>query len=1760
MGRCPKCKRSVAVEDTKCRKCGVALGVPDASGTLNAEQHFQLSNDADSVPMPSDESKTASDVDASGDASGTLGLGDLPKDSPSGTLSGSINQVSDSSKTLRLDAVDEDESPGSTQNFSDSDLRSAMGFGDSGSDGQLKRVWDAAIGSSGKDSKHSLRYERAEASDSIFRRVAVRQIADANASQPEGADYQIKDKLGEGGMGIVYSALQTAVNRIVAIKTIKAEKFENASARKQFFYEAEVTAELDHPNIPAIYELGKTEDGTLFYTMKLIRGIDWQKLLRKKTQEENLEIFDKIADAVAFAHSKNVIHRDLKPENVMLGSFGEIYLSDWGLAVNQSKNKDVEFGGTPEYMAPEMAKNQRNQIGKHSDIYLLGAILYQIVTGTLPHMGRTQRDRLEAAKKNYITPTDKQDPLIKIALRAMETEPSLRHKSVAEFQEEIREVKTHAESIADSKRASEIADSASQLQDYDKFVQAIFGFRAALDKWGGNDIAKFGLQKTRLAYGQCAFDKGSYDVALQTLDRSLPEHVEVYEKATKAKLAVEQSKSRLKTLSRVFVAAVSTLLLVVTGVAIIAEGQRRAAEEQTKLTALALDGQTAATEKATKEEGNARQAEKEARDAETVARAEKVKAEKAEKEARDAERVALAEKVKAEKAEMEARDAETVALAEKVKAEKATTAEKAQREIAQGRAVQNSIGTSVSKIWQANTSTSKFDNNGASDLLKEIRRFKGPEFEQVATIPNFDTYGWKRVNLLTNSDLPKLTEDNIKLIDFAPQANVGIAGIVGPQKTVQMRVFRYDDKGLKSEEQKIDVPGSSMECLAISPTGDEAIFSITELGKSSTYVWKFASDKPIKAESLGAKKFELMRYSPDEKKIVIGVSGGGVRVLNRSEKWMDGTPKVYDPKSDIIEVRGELLDLQWIDPNTVLATTRSDNEVNLFELKTDALKSTRITLPKSIAESLSAAAVLGSGEQLLFANGDGKLSVGLLKEDRVKEKRVLSVENISELQTEHSAAVSRLVVNADGRILSISDKEPVVHVWKSTAGGDVTYEMHLTGVPSSKASTPNIVNAMFASGDAVLGVDDSGTTFAWNIERQKQRRQLSRGDEAYPTSVVGVYSRGKSQPKQAISVTEDGVIDLWNVQTGKSVKIDDAARFSYFGHTPNAVFVDSAVDVKSGRIVTSALLDKVDRRYLKEPTHNWEFCVWDQSTGNMLKRWSMAAPKDSTEPRMSMLNDGKEILIASFSPTLVTTLDGEPVKIDTKNEVGTYFAVPNPKNSSLIAMVKQSSLVWLWDRSDANSWWESDPNNLLTRSQDEEGIPLKGIWTEDGSRFVLICASGLVKVYDQGHFQRPSLVFDYAKTLKEQVKTKEDLGKIQQHHDIDLATTRVGDGVDRLAVEIRFPRINPVSVAFTIDIRKSSKDVDVGKIVTFAGLRWLDTTVPGMPKSSNMVHPRFRVSTNSNDRVLSSQKYGTHTYVSTKNGTVYDLVDQSPTAISVGPQKLISSTCDRDGKVVMLLRKDGRLLRMDLSEEGKGNLVMGGFKAEGFNEIQLSPNNKQLAMFNRETHQLRIVEADSGALIREYTDVASATWDPAGDTDLALIDTDGKVKMIGMNGLNEPVELGSVDVTNNRQVKSVHFFNEAFVAEEAKRYLLVQTETMNTPGEELPGRIEFVALKPELDKDRIKGLDSGLKVKSGLTIATSPVDSLFVTGDDAGIVSVWFASPTWDKPGKIFDLEGHRGAKIKSIAFCENGETLMTSDSNKRLYSWMSKDSTTPKN
>ena len=391
--------------------------------------------------------------------------------------------------------------------------------------------------------------------------IPERMIVDKD-SQSESSDYKIIDILGEGGMGTVYAANQLSVQRKVAIKTLKRGHDEKASDRAKFLTEAILTGFLDHPNIVPIHELGQTEDGSLFYSMKMVSGTPWNEIIRKKSEAENLEYLMRTADAMAFSHSRNIVHRDLKPENIMLGEYGEVLVMDWGLAVDLSRNEEFNMGGTPAYMAPEMAKGPLELIGKSSDIYLLGAILYEIVTGFPPHAAKNVTGCLMAAAQNKIVPSDSTNKLKEIALKAMSTSLKDRYNSVAGFQEAIREYQSRAQSMALSGRAAADLDQAKAEQSYELFSRAIFAFRDAIDLWTGNEQAITGLKNARLAYAQCAFENEDFDLGIQNLDASDPEESPLLEQL---KLASNESKQRTKRLRKARLTAVGLILISLIG-------------------------------------------------------------------------------------------------------------------------------------------------------------------------------------------------------------------------------------------------------------------------------------------------------------------------------------------------------------------------------------------------------------------------------------------------------------------------------------------------------------------------------------------------------------------------------------------------------------------------------------------------------------------------------------------------------------------------------------------------------------------------------------------------------------------------------------------------------------------------------------------------------------------------------------------------------------------------------------------------------------------------------------------------------------------------------------------------------------------------------------------------------------------------------------------------------------------------------------------
>ncbi|MEO1529459.1 MAG: serine/threonine-protein kinase, partial [Planctomycetota bacterium] len=357
--------------------------------------------------------------------------------------------------------------------------------------------------------------------------IRERDLAAPTRDAEATSDYRLIRLLGRGGMGNVYVAKQTSLDRVIAVKVIKPlpkakrEKLRDSGRletvehdrRQQFLSEAVVTSDLDHPNIVPIHDIAVASDDTLFYAMKRVVGEPWSKTVHEKTRDENLEILLKVCDAIAFAHTRGVVHRDIKPENVMLGNFGEVLVMDWGLALAQpdfEKKESISassgLGGTPAFMAPEMAKGPIEAIGPCSDVYLLGATLFYIVTGEAPHKAENVSLCVRACANNEIQPAlpEHEGELLDIAMRAMETDPNERFESVKEFQEAIRDYRAHSESIALAATAATQYEQAMQTASYESYSRATHGFEQAIGLWAENHAAIDGLARCKVDYAKAA--------------------------------------------------------------------------------------------------------------------------------------------------------------------------------------------------------------------------------------------------------------------------------------------------------------------------------------------------------------------------------------------------------------------------------------------------------------------------------------------------------------------------------------------------------------------------------------------------------------------------------------------------------------------------------------------------------------------------------------------------------------------------------------------------------------------------------------------------------------------------------------------------------------------------------------------------------------------------------------------------------------------------------------------------------------------------------------------------------------------------------------------------------------------------------------------------------------------------------------------------------------------------------------------------------
>lgn len=281
--------------------------------------------------------------------------------------------------------------------------------------------------------------------------------------------------LAKGGSAILQTCRDSNLGRTVVMKTLHPHLAQSEYMKSRFLREARVTAQLQHPATVPVYEIGHDVEGRLYFTMKKVEGETLREILDKQSLGDSKTIAThnldrmlgtiiQVCNALSYAHVHGVVHRDVKPENILIGSFGEVVLLDWGVAKVWA-NEDSEFEeiehevltdpsqrpGTPLYMSPEQIRGGGDNIDARTDVYGIGAVLYEILTLKEPHRGENIHETFEMILKEETIPPDQRTPkrqipkkLSAITMKALEKDPAKRYQTMQELVDALRDFRSLA--------------------------------------------------------------------------------------------------------------------------------------------------------------------------------------------------------------------------------------------------------------------------------------------------------------------------------------------------------------------------------------------------------------------------------------------------------------------------------------------------------------------------------------------------------------------------------------------------------------------------------------------------------------------------------------------------------------------------------------------------------------------------------------------------------------------------------------------------------------------------------------------------------------------------------------------------------------------------------------------------------------------------------------------------------------------------------------------------------------------------------------------------------------------------------------------------------------------------------------------------------------------------------------------------------------------------------------------------------------------
>ncbi|GAA4455264.1 protein kinase domain-containing protein [Novipirellula rosea] len=967
-------------------------------------------------------------------------------------------------------------------------------------------------------------------------RIVPRNVSKGQDTGSGPSDYQLVRLLGKGGMGNVYVAKQESLDRMIAVKIIrpldreKREKLQSSgrladveqNRRQQFLSEAVVTGDLDHPNIVPIHDIAVMGQDTLFYAMKRVVGTPWNKVIGEKTRDENLEILLKVADAVGFAHTRGVVHRDIKPENIMLGDFGVVMVMDWGLALpteafekHESVFPVTGLGGTPAFMAPEMATGPISQVTVRSDVYLLGATLFMIITGEAPHHGTNVRDCLRAVANNTIRDIapKHQGELMDIALKAMATKPAHRYHDVPSFQQAIRDYRSHAESIALTTQAQTDFQNGMTSQLYADFSRAIYGYEEALTLWSGNQRAIEGLGKAKRRFAEIALQNEDYDTGLQVLDPDNADHVPLIEKLRQGLSQRAHRIRRLRLLRLLAIAMLAFILIGGSAATWLINQKRQIAEDATAIARKQTEAAKTANELLLTSNQNLQQQTQLAiaRKDEATRLAEVAREQKGIAERR--EREAIAAKLATEKALAAARVAEQAARDSENDAFVARDEARKQQRIAEYEGYISSIGLAKARIDRNNFDKARETLKGIADQQRQ--RLSGIE-----------------------------TGDNI---------NAPIRPLAWEYRWL-MRQVAQSESSLETASPVVDLATdrTCRSAVAVMADGKIERMTLSDHGSIISHITERSSGSNAVAAAI----------SGDGTRVALGTATGEIELWDGSLQRLSGTLRGHTRAVSDLKFAGD----------TLLVSASQDRTARVWDLD----KQTEVADCWHIAPVLQLdVAAPSSDEGWLIATAAADASAGRIVLWQLSKTADRWNAERRGVFDSHERPVSSIALSRDGELAASGDDRGHVLIWRPSTIKPIDYNAAVSSAIESVSRTDSStgdaarskprspVNSISLNDPALDQRDLANPRGPIN-----ENSKLPLNPMAHEDAVRAVEF--SADGKTVVTAADDYTIKLWKTQSRQL----DATLRGHGGWVTSASFVGDDADR-----VLSASMDRSVRTW-----------------------------------------------------------------------------------------------------------------------------------------------------------------------------------------------------------------------------------------------------------------------------------------------------------------------------------------------------------------------------------------------------------------------------------------------------------------------------------------------------------------------------------------------------------------------------------------------------